>query len=107
MDARSFFRFGILLAAVIAAASAGSALAAVGRTEGAAAVTPLGTATYSVPLDLPSGINGLTPSLSLIYSHRAGNGLLGVGWSVSGLSAISRCNKSWAQDGAPAPVQLV
>lgn len=57
--------------------------AAVGRTVGVASVSPWGAATYSIPLTLPPGTNGLAPSLSLNYSHNSGDGLLGVGWSVT------------------------
>ena len=34
-----------------------------------------------------------------------GDALLGFGWSIAGLSAIYRCDKTWAQDGAPRNVQ--
>src|SRR4030095_9701093 len=34
---------------------------------------------------------GATPALSLQYGSRQGNGPLGVGWSVGGLSSIERC----------------
>jgi hypothetical protein len=44
--------------------------------------------------------------LALVYNSRAGNGYLGVGWTLSGLSAIYRCNKTFAQDGAGAAVTL-
>lgn len=42
-----------------------------------------GAATLSIPIDLPPGPNGLDPALALSYSSLRGNGLLGVGWSVS------------------------
>ncbi|HKE43365.1 MAG TPA: FG-GAP-like repeat-containing protein, partial [Steroidobacteraceae bacterium] len=48
---------------------------------------------------MPPGTHGLTPSLALRYSSGTGNGIFGVGWSITGLSAISRCNKTIAQDG--------
>ncbi len=81
------------------------AAAAVGRTPGVAWVTPAGAAAYSVPLALPPGTAGLTPALSLDYRHNQHGGLLGVGWSLGGLSQISRCPRTDAQDGAAAPVQ--
>ncbi len=83
-----------------------TAFGAVGRTAGGFDVSPMGTANYTIPLTLPPGTNGLTPSLSLRYSHGQGNGLLGVGWSISGLSAISRCKKTIAQDGAAGAATL-
>ena len=80
--------------------------AAVGVTRGAPGVSPTGTATYEIPLTLPPGTNGLTPRLSLRYSHTQGSGIFGVGWSLTGLSAIVRCNKTYAQDGAPSAATL-
>jgi RHS repeat-associated protein len=72
---------------------------AVGRTAGSFAVSSTGAAAYSIPLWTPPGITGLQPSLTLTYNSSTGNGLLGVGWSLSGLSTISRCYKTVAQDG--------
>lgn len=57
-------------------------------------VTHDGAATYIVPLRLLDGRNGLEPQLALTYHSRAGNGVAGVGWSLSGLSAISRCPRA-------------
>jgi hypothetical protein len=88
------------LAAMLGTQGAG---AAVGRTPGAASVSPLGEAMYSIPIVLPPGTNGMTPSLSLEYRHRTKRGLLGVGWSIGGLSQITRCGRTVAQDGIAAP----
>ena len=52
-----------------------------------------------IPVDKP-----VPPVLSL--NHCAG-GTFGVGWGLSGLSSIYRCNLTFAQDAAPAPVSLV
>jgi hypothetical protein len=35
----------------------------------------------------------------LDYSSLAGNGILGVGWSLGGVSAITRCAATIEQDG--------
>ncbi len=73
--------------------------AAIGRTPGSASVSEDGQAQYSIPFDLPPGTNGLTPVLSLDYRHRAHGGLVGVGWSIGGLSQVTRCARTVAQDG--------
>ena len=41
----------------------------------------------------------MTPSLSLSYSSTAGNGAIGVGWTLNGgMSVIAPCNKTFATD---------
>ena len=67
---------------------------------GKMAVGQTGAASYSIPIALPPGTAGMAPSLSLDYSSQGGNGLLGVGWSLSGLPSIGRCPRTIAQDGA-------
>jgi virulence plasmid B protein len=48
-----------------------------------------GTGNFSVPIALPSGRHGFQPELSLVYSSGSGNGVFGLGWSLS-LPGISR-----------------
>jgi len=91
----------ICVIACAAALSAAAALAAPGRTPGSGSVSPNGAASYSIPLWTPPGIRGLAPSLALVYSSRAGDGLAGVGFNVVfGQSTITRCDQTIAQDGA-------
>jgi RHS repeat-associated protein len=90
---------------VLIAASA-HAQAVVGRTDGEASVAVTGSARYSLPLSLPPGTNGLAPALAITYDSRSGNGLLGVGFHLSGLSRIHRCGRTFAQDGFVAAVAL-
>ncbi len=73
--------------------------AAVGSIPGSFSVSPSGAATYTIPIQVPPGIGGVKPDISLKYSSQSGNGLLGVGWSLGGLSSISRCPTTLAQDG--------
>jgi RHS repeat-associated protein len=50
------------------------------------------------------GRGGLQPELAIAYGSERGNGLLGIGWSLEGLSSITRCAKTVAVDGvASAP----
>ena len=95
-------RIGALigLSALLAAPIAG---AGPGRTPGVTSVSADGEAQYAIPIDLPPGTNGLTPVISLDYRHRMRGGLLGVGWSIGGLSQITRCARTFAQDGIAEP----
>lgn len=72
----------------------------VGRTAGQFDVTADGAARYSIPLWSPPGVAGVQPALSLEYSNPAANGHVGVGWSIAGFSAIARCGRTLAQNGA-------
>ncbi|MCC5917374.1 MAG: hypothetical protein JJU02_08595 [Cryomorphaceae bacterium] len=65
-----------------------------------------GAATYSIPIILPPGINGMLPDLSINYNSASGKGLLGMGWHLSGLSEIRRGNKNHLFDGFPDYVRL-
>ncbi len=71
---------------------------AVGTMAGEHSVNS-GTASYSIPISVAPGRAGMQPSLSLKYSSSGGNGLLGVGWSLGGMYAITRCSANFAQDG--------
>jgi RHS repeat-associated protein len=72
---------------------------AAGNTAGSLQVSSDGDLVYDFPIWLPAGRNGVQPELSLKYRGRSGNGLLGVGWSLSGLSQIARCPRTRAQAG--------
>ena len=73
--------------------------APVGATPGSFTVSPSGAAAYTIPIALPPGTNGIAPSISLNYNSQGGNGLLGMGWSIGGLSVIHRCGSTIALDG--------
>jgi RHS repeat-associated protein len=80
--------------------------AAVGRTPGAFTVSPTGAATYTIPIWAPPGPHGLQPHIAVVYSSQRGSGVMGPGWAIAGLSAITRCNRTFAQDSVPSPVTL-
>ncbi len=70
-----------------------------GVTPGEFSVDARGSANYQVPIAVPPGTAGMQPSLSLSYNSRSGNGLLGVGWTLGGLSVITRCPANTVTDG--------
>ncbi len=78
----------------------------VGSLVGKADVSASGAATYKIPIEMPAGVNGLQPSLSLRYNSLRGNGLLGLGWKLSGQSEITRCAANKAEDGFIAAVDF-
>lgn len=83
---------------------------AVGVTAGALSVDSSGAAIYDLPIFAPPGVGGVEPHLALKYSSNGANGLLGVGWSLSGLSMITRGASSkelYASDTDSLPVDAV
>lgn len=61
----------------------------VGGAKGSFGVNEYGQAVYEFPLEFPGGRGGMTPELSLIYNSSGGDGILGPGWSLGGLSVIN------------------
>jgi RHS repeat-associated protein len=84
--------------------SAENMISAAGLKQSVFNVDPSGQANYRIHIDVPPGIAGLQPELDLVYNHRQSNGILGIGWGLSGLSAISRAKATYAVDGFNAPV---
>ncbi len=72
---------------------------AVGTTAGELSVDKSGALTYSIPIWACPGTAGMEPKISLGYSSQAGNGVAGFGWSLSGMSAITRGGQTKAIDG--------
>ncbi|MEO8617129.1 MAG: RHS repeat-associated core domain-containing protein, partial [Luteolibacter sp.] len=79
---------------------------AVGALKGSLSVGGDGSASYSVPIDLPKGTGGMEPKLSLNYSSSGGAGIMGLGWSLGGLQAITRGPSTVAKDGAFDPMDF-
>lgn len=78
----------------------------VGAIGGVVDVGALGAAIYSIPLELPDGINGMKPRLAVTYNSQSGNGLMGWGWDVTGLSAVERTGRTRFHDGVCGAVTL-
>jgi YD repeat-containing protein len=78
---------------------------AAGAVAGSFAVSPTGEATYTIPIAVPPGRAGVEPRLAVVYDSVAGQGILGAGFALQGLSAVVRCPQSLAQDGRIRPVR--
>lgn len=65
-----------------------------------------GAAGYTIPIEVAGGRKGMEPDLSLQYSSNNGNGVVGLGWRIGGISAITRCGRTFAQDGGASGVKF-
>lgn len=90
--------------ATIDAATIVAPATAAGRTPTEFGVSNSGAATYRIPLWTPPGLGEVELNLALVYASRGGGNSLGAGWSLQGLSTITRCNRTYAQDGMAAGV---
>ena len=79
--------------------NASSSSSRVGVTQGTFRVDESGSATYSIPILTAPASGGVAPQISLNYNSQSGNGEVGVGWSIGGVSAISLCPQTMEQDG--------
>jgi RHS repeat-associated protein len=82
-EARDFF----LQVPSVGLPKGGGALRAIDETFTINAIN--GTGSISIPLPLTPGRAGATPSLALAYNSGSGNGVFGLGWSLS-LPAVQR-----------------
>jgi hypothetical protein len=87
-------RHAALLAALFAAVSAHAQVT----------VSANGNPTYSQSIAVPPGVAGMSPKIELFYAGGGSNGPVGHGWSVGGISVITRCPPNKAVDGAPGTV---
>lgn len=72
---------------------------AVGEIEIKSGMTPTGAKTYEVPIKVFPGMNGFQPNISLVYNSQSSNSVVGYGWSISGISSITRGGKNLIYDG--------
>lgn len=79
-------------------------MSVVGASHAQVSVGDSGTPSYGQAIAVPPGVAGMSPKLSLFYAGGGVNGPLGHGWSVQGLSSITRCPATVAVDGRRAGV---
>lgn len=70
-----------------------------GFTLGNMEVSESGSASYTIPIQVPPGIGGMEPKIALDYNSNGGNGLVGMGWSLRGFTSIQRFGRTIIQDG--------
>jgi YD repeat-containing protein len=78
----------------------------VGTVGASAGTTPTGGVTYSIPIYTPPGSNGLQPAISVTYNSQSGAGIVGYGWSIAGLSVISRTGKNLYHNEEVSPINF-
>ncbi|MER9243477.1 RHS repeat-associated core domain-containing protein [Mesorhizobium sp. M0633] len=78
----------------------------VGTIAGGFDVTLSGSAIYNIPIRVAPGSAGTEPKVALSYDSQSPGGTLGAGWSVAGLSAITRGPRSLYFDGLVDGVRL-
>lgn len=75
-------------------------------TKGNIEVNRVGQLQFSLPIDLPPGVKTVSPQVSLVYNSESGNGIAGYGWSISGITAISRTGKTIENNGEVKGLQM-
>jgi virulence plasmid B protein len=65
-----------------------------GMISGFFALSSSGTASYTIPIAVPPGRQGMEPRLWISYNSGSDIGLLGKGFSLAGLSSIHRCGSN-------------
>lgn len=64
-----------------------------------------GAVSYTIPIFVAPGTNGVQPSIGISYNSQAGSGIVGYGWNISGLSVIGRSGKNMYNDGIVQPIK--
>lgn len=67
-------------------------------------VSDSGTPTFNQAIAVPPGVAGMSPKIGLSYAGGGVNGPVGYGWSIQGISTITRCSAIKAIDGAKGSV---
>jgi RHS repeat-associated protein len=77
-----------------------------GNLTGSLSVSPSGAAIYTVPINIPPGVAGMAPDLKVVYNSQGADGPMGQGWSLTGLSMISRCPSTLVQNGTAKAINI-
>jgi RHS repeat-associated protein len=83
----------------VAALTAINTNLAVGQIPISSSVSQNGARCYNVPIEIIPGRQSFQPNLSLSYNSQLGNGVVGMGWNIDGLSSIESVSKNIYFDG--------
>lgn len=73
---------------------------------GSLSVSPTGGVNYTIPIDVPPGLNGVAPEIALTFDSQSGRGIAGWGWNLSGVSSITRIPSTQYHDDKIDPVDF-
>ncbi len=76
----------------------------VGSPKGSGGANGSGGVTYTIPIEVPAGVNGMQPNVSLVYNSQGGMSNFGWGWNLSALSMITRSGRSNYYNDVNSPV---
>lgn len=68
-------------------------------TQGKLEISNSGQAIFTLPIAMPQSIGGVGPTVNLTYSSGQLGGIAGQGWSISGMSVITRISSRLDIDG--------
>lgn len=99
----SFFRrsagvIALILLLALATAHLAQAASVPGTMNEKTKVDQNGAFNFSIPIEVPPGISGRQPTLTLSYNSQRQNGIAGVGWALSGLPSVERTKRIRAID---------
>ena len=78
----------------------------VGTIQHSFSVSSSGAAVCDIPIYTSPGTGGVKPDISVSYNSQSGSGLLGWGWNLAGVSAISRVGQTIYHDGKTGGINL-
>ncbi len=77
-----------------------------GMTSSSFSVSPSGSFNYQIPIVVTPGTNDMTPQLAIVYNSLANDGIVGRGFTLSGLSSITRGPATFFHDDLSDPVDF-
>lgn len=90
----SIFYYTLFVVALFATTAKAQPLNIPGQVD----VSALGAASYTIPIEVVPGTNGMQPKLAVVYNSMSGMGVMGQKWSLQGISSITRAPQSLFYD---------